>query len=198
MGSFSRDAFSVKTPPGVEHLNDGLEATQGQDWKWNQNQNQNQNQKREVFAGTAQTEQKHCVSQNPGNEEEKSKPQVLLPNLNSKSEIQRPKALNATDSRPELKQFPGGLQVEPAPFSGGLQAEPAPSARAVAAGNVASAPTGYDRSTGNSFREREKSLAVARELMVGQGPRCGPVRVKPEALERIRARNGARDGSRSP
>jgi len=180
--------LKVEPAPGVEDLNDGLEATQGQDWKWNQNQ------KREVFAGTARTEEKHCASQNPGNEEEKSKPQLLLPNLNSKSEIQRPKPLNATDSRPELKQFSGGLQVEPAPCSGGLQVEPAPSARAMAAGNVASAPSGYHRSAGNSFRERDKSLAVARELMVGQGPQCGPVRVKPEALERIRAR----EGSRSP
>jgi len=191
--------LKVEPAPGVEDLNDGLEATQGQDWKWNQNQ------KREVFAGTAQTEEKHCASQNPGNEEEKSKPQLLFPNLNSKSEIQRPKPLNATDSRPELKQFSGGLQVEPAPCSGGLQVEPAPcsgglqvepapSARAMAAGNVASAPSGYHRSAGNSFRERDKSLAVARELMVGQGPQCGPVRVKPEALERIRAR----EGSRSP
>src|SRR5260370_11298646 len=104
MKSFSRDALRVKVQPApvVEDLNDGLEATQGQDWKWNRNQNQ----KREVFAGTAQTEEKHCASQNLGNEEEKSKPQLLLPNLNSKSEIQRPKPLNATDSRPELKQFP--------------------------------------------------------------------------------------------
>ncbi len=173
----SSGGLKVEPAPGVEDLNDGLEATQGQDWKWNQNQ------KREVFAGAAQTEEKHCASQNPGNDEEKSKPQLLLPNLNSKSEIQRPKPLNATDSRPELKQFSGGLQVEPAP-----------SARAMAAGNVASAPSGYHRSAGNSFRERDKSLAVARELMVGQGPQCGPVRVKPEALERIRAR----EGSRSP
>src|SRR6266404_5916207 len=178
---FGTQRKQVEPAPGVEDLNDGLEATKGQDWKWNQNQNQNQ--KREVFAGTAQTEEKHCASQNPGNEEEKSKPQLLFPNLNSKSEIQRPKPLNATDSRPELKQFSGGLQVEPAP-----------SARAMAAGNVASAPSGYHRSAGNSFRERDKSLAVARELMVGQGPQCGPVRVKPEALERIRAR----EGSRSP
>jgi hypothetical protein len=205
MESFSRDAFSVKVQPapfsgglqvepapGVEDLNDGLEAAQGQDGKWNQNPNP----KREGFALNAHTEgigerahfeEKHCASQTLANEKEKSKQQPFLPNPDSKSEIQRPGPLNATDTRPELNQFSGGLQVEPAP-----------SVRAVAAGSVASAPSGYHRSTGNSFRERDKSLAVARELMVGQGPRCGPVRVKPEALERIRARNGARDGSRSP
>jgi hypothetical protein len=45
-----------------------------------------------------------------------------------------------------------------------------------------------------AFPARDKSLLVARELNVGLGPSCGPVKVKPEALERMRAR----DGSRSP
>jgi hypothetical protein len=45
---------------------------------------------------------------------------------------------------------------------------------------------------------REKELAVERELRVGQGPVCGPARVKPEVLERIRRREAARAGSRSP
>jgi len=35
-------------------------------------------------------------------------------------------------------------------------------------------------------------------LAVGRGPSCGPVKVKPEALERIRAREAARNASRSP
>jgi hypothetical protein len=197
MESFSRNEFGVKTPPRVEDLNDCLEGAQGQDWKWNQNQ------KREGFTLNAHTEgigeranfeEQHCAPQTLANETEKSKQQPFLPNPDSKSGIQRPEQLNATDSRLELNQFSGGLQAEPAPLSGGLQVEPAPSVRAVAAGSVTSAPGGHSRSSGNSFREREKSLAVARELRVGQGPRCGPVRVKPEALERIRAR----EGSRSP
>jgi hypothetical protein len=46
---------------------------------------------------------------------------------------------------------------------------------------------------------RDKAELLARELRVGEGPSsCGPVRVKPEALERNRRRNAARDGSRSP
>jgi hypothetical protein len=44
----------------------------------------------------------------------------------------------------------------------------------------------------------QKELAVARELRVGQGPVCGPARVKPEVLERIRQREAARAGSKSP
>ena len=43
-----------------------------------------------------------------------------------------------------------------------------------------------------------KELAVARELRVGQGPVCGPARVRPEVLERVRQREAARAGSRSP
>jgi hypothetical protein len=49
-----------------------------------------------------------------------------------------------------------------------------------------------------SFAWREKDLALARELRVGQGPVCGPGRVRPEVLERIRKREAARAGSRSP
>ncbi len=43
-----------------------------------------------------------------------------------------------------------------------------------------------------------KDLAVARELRVGEGPVCGPARVRPEVLERVRRREAARAGSRSP
>ncbi|MBZ5662601.1 MAG: hypothetical protein LAO08_19530 [Acidobacteriia bacterium] len=51
--------------------------------------------------------------------------------------------------------------------------------------------------SGNAYRDKVELLA--RELRVGQGPSSlGPVRVKPEALERIRLRNAGRDGSRSP
>ena len=39
---------------------------------------------------------------------------------------------------------------------------------------------------------------MARELRVGEGPVCGPGRVREEVLERIRRRDAARAGSRSP
>lgn len=61
--------------------------------------------------------------------------------------------------------------------------------RAAMAGAACSRPT---------FYSSEKSAALARELMVGRGPICGPVKVKPEALERMRMRDAARKGSRSP
>jgi hypothetical protein len=50
----------------------------------------------------------------------------------------------------------------------------------------------------NSEAKSAKELAVARELRVGQGPVCGPARVRPEVLERIRRREAARAGARSP
>ena len=62
-------------------------------------------------------------------------------------------------------------------------------ARSVAAGAVSATP---------EFQARDKSSLVARELLVGRGPVCGPGRVRPEILERIRAREAARKGSRSP
>ena len=49
-----------------------------------------------------------------------------------------------------------------------------------------------------SFGWREKDLALARELRLGQGPVCGPAGVRPEILERARKREAARPGSRSP
>lgn len=62
-------------------------------------------------------------------------------------------------------------------------------ASSVAAGSAHALP---------AYPVRDKSILVARELIVGRGPACGPVKVKPEALERIRAREAARNGSRSP
>jgi hypothetical protein len=51
-------------------------------------------------------------------------------------------------------------------------------------------------------RAQDKSAAAAREVRVGQGPSCGNVRVKSEALERVRARDELRaaggGGTRAP
>jgi hypothetical protein len=60
-----------------------------------------------------------------------------------------------------------------------------PARAAAAAASAGTSPVRYIQN---------KADAVARELAVGQGPQCGPIRVRPEALARIRAR----EGSRSP
>jgi hypothetical protein len=83
--------------------------------------------------------------------------------------------LNSNSSNPQPE--PDGVARQPA--------SPSLPARAAAAGAARVAPISY---------ARDKSSFVARELVVGQGPPCGPVRVKPQVLDRIRAR----DGSRSP
>ena len=51
---------------------------------------------------------------------------------------------------------------------------------------------------GSRFSWRDKDLVLARELRVGEGPVCGPARIRPEVLERIRRREAQRRGSRSP
>jgi hypothetical protein len=63
-------------------------------------------------------------------------------------------------------------------------------ARAAAAGATQGQRTG---GRGVSWRERDDRPAwLLRELRVGQGPSLGPARVKPEALERFRAREAKR------
>src|SRR5882672_8769983 len=160
------DRGSPKRP--VEgNLNENLEAPQAQDWKWNRKQ------EREGFASGAHPEGftleahpkgKQYAAHDQANVGETAKQQLYLPNLNSKSEIPGPETACAPASRAALTQ----------------------SARAAAAGST--------NSIANSNYSRDKSFVVARELVVGQGPLCGPVRVKPEALDRIRRR----EGSRSP
>ena len=152
--------------PGEKELNHRLEATQAQDWKWNEKQ------RKEGFTLKAEPAGKQYGSQDPRDLRETSKQQPYLANLNSKSENPNPEPSFAPASSSGLNR----------------------SARAVAAGAVPAGPVSYSRSTENSFRQRDRSIAVSRELAVGQGPQCGPVRVKPEVLERIRTR----DASRSP
>ena len=160
------DRGSLKHP--VEgNLKENLEAPQAQDWKWNRNREKEGFTLKahpEGFAAGAHLEVEQDAAQDGANVGETTKQQLYLPSLNSKSVIPDPDAACAPASRAELSQ----------------------SARAAAAGST--------KPTANSNYSRDKSFVVARELVVGQGPLCGPVRVKPEVLERIRRR----EGSRSP
>jgi hypothetical protein len=129
-----------------------------------QDWNWNRNREKEGVTLKAHPEGKQYASPDRANVGETTQQQLYLPNLNSKSEIPQPQQACAPASRSSLDQ----------------------SARAAAAGST--------NPTANSNYSRDRSLVVARELVVGQGPQCGPVRVKPEVLDRIRAR----EGSRSP
>jgi hypothetical protein len=177
--------FRVDAPQGpLKHaiegdLNEGLEPAQAQDWNWNGKEKQERRQ---------YSSHERTVGRDSWQE------QTNLPNPNSNSEIQRP-----SGGLPFAAQ---GKHVEPAPAEP-LQAPVPPASMNTiargAAASAASAPSGgFWRFTENVLRERDKSSVVARELNVGRGPQCGPVRVKPEALERIRLRNATRDNSRSP
>jgi len=155
------------TRPVEGNLEENLDAPQAQDWKWNRNR------EKEGFAGgahpkgfilKADSEAKQYAAQDQANVGGTTQQQLYLTSLNSKSLIPDPDAASAPASRAELNQ----------------------SARAAAVGSTNPAA--------NSNYSRDKSFVVARELVVGQGPLCGPVRVKPEVLERIQRR----EGSRSP
>jgi hypothetical protein len=91
-------------------------------------------------------------------------------------------------------------------------ARPGESAAAGLRGNDGGTRTESDKSrvvtNGSGLREfgaaayasSAKEMALARELRVGQGPVCGPIRVRAEVLERVRQRDAARAkaGTRSP
>jgi hypothetical protein len=68
------------------------------------------------------------------------------------------------------------------------------------AGANAEANAGATAGANNSgfgYRRRDKEDIVAAELRVGRGPVCGPARVRPEALERIRQRDAAEAAARA-
>jgi hypothetical protein len=163
----SPEAFIVKAEraPGEGNLNECLESPQAQDWNWNKNQEKERVSLKahpEEFDGGAHPKGKQCATQDRANVGGTSQQQLRFPNLNSKSENPQPEPACAPASRSSLNQ----------------------TARAAAAGSA--------NPTATSNYSRDKSFAVSRELVVGQGPRCGPVRVKPEVLDRIRTREGSR------
>src|SRR5882762_8242121 len=123
-----------------------------------QDWNWNKNREKEGVTLKAHPEGKQYASPDRANVGETTQQQLYLPNLYSKSEIPQPEPACAPASRSSLNQ----------------------SARAAAAGST--------NPTANSNYSRDTSLVVARELVVGQGPQCGPVRVQPEVRDRIQAR----------
>jgi hypothetical protein len=161
--------------PGVEAepapvelvLNDRLEAAQAQDWKWNRKQ------EKEGGSPRVLGEREEENSRDGRTVGKSVNQQPHLPNINSKSEIPRTELAKAPALQPALNQ-------------------PASSAGAGAA--IAGPAVSHPQFTDNVFHKRDRFSVVSGELVVGRGPQCGPIRVKPEVLERIRAR----DRSRSP
>jgi hypothetical protein len=152
--------------PVEEVLNDSLEAAQAQDWKWNRSQ------ERDGVSPRVLGEGKQNASRDKATVGETSSQQPCLPNLNSRSEIPHPELAKTPAAHPAVNQ----------------------PARSAAAGTSIARPVSHLPFAENALREQDKSSVLSRELAVGQGPQCGPIRVKPEVLDRIRAR----DRSRSP
>jgi hypothetical protein len=165
-------------PPFDRGLNAGLEAAQAQDWNWNQKENWKESKKgfeqKVRGEGNQQTSHKRGIEIEPTQSEQL---QPALPNLNSNSR------------KPE----PGPAQTEVC----ATHTSRCHSAASSRSGHEPhGAQTGVCR-TGTAPEEavnyaRYKSLLVTRELKVGEGPSCGPAHVRPEVLERVRARNASR------
>jgi hypothetical protein len=150
-------------------LKGNLEENQAEDWNWNSN--------REVKRKKEANAQRTGAIPGEIARMETETPQTLLFSSNSKSNSNA--YSNASSSSENIAR-----QTEIAP----PQPAAIPATSAAAAGAAFQAPM---------FSRRDKWAEVARELAVGRGP-CGPVKLRPEALERIRAREAARKGSRSP
>jgi hypothetical protein len=125
-----------------------------------------------------------------------SSPFDAHPDLNAtqRADLNSPSCARARmDSQSQSRSSSGGSSRA---STAGRGPEGAPDGKDVSRGEVRA---GSETVRGAaSFAWRDKDLAVARELRVGQGPVCGPVRVRPEVLERVRRREAARAGSRSP
>jgi hypothetical protein len=115
----------------------------------------------------------------------------------------------ATDNAPTCGETAQDRADLPQPLSSSSKSETGQTENHSAHVTAAGATPAYSDAvrTTTAYNPRDKSFLATRELIVGRGPSCGPVKVKPEALERIRARfaanahrerNAARDGSRSP
>jgi hypothetical protein len=94
----------------------------------------------------------------------------------------------------------GNLDVEKDERRSGPNHAPVGSGNANRERDLTATDSCYSNSQSNAKAHgmSPKELAVARELRVGQGPVCGPARVRPEVLERVRRREAARAGSRPP
>ena len=162
--SLERPGVEVKPAPVEAVLNDRLEVAQAQDWKWNRKQD------KEGASPKVLCEREEDNSRYGATVGKRLNQQPHVPNINSKSEIPRTEPAKAPALQPALNQ----------------------PARSAGAGAAIAGPVSHPRFTENAFHKRDKSSVVSGELVVGRGPQCGPIRVKPEVLERIRARDRSR------
>jgi len=162
-------ARESRSTAGWSGIKEGLEGTQAQDLGLNWNLNGNWEVGREVKPG------------GPGDE------RGCLADVNRGRELTRTDSFDSKSNANANSHSNENSDSEP-------KAKPPLYANT----NSSSQPNAPRYSGFNSNSMSGKELAVWRELRVGQGPVCGPAGVKPEVLERIRRREAARAGSRSP
>jgi hypothetical protein len=184
--------FAAEIPSGnlfqgiSEGLKDGVDVSQEQDWNWNRDLDRegSRDRKRSAAAGT-NAELELALRETAGNGS-KVASSFFPSKLNSASKFHHPSDSNSP------------------PSLGSKSGTGSDSISNLESNSASSRPDAATRSnpstnSGNvQFRVRSKDEILASELMVGRGPVCGPVRIKPEALERIRQREAARNGTRSP
>jgi hypothetical protein len=187
-------AVASGSPDGTKHqcrdmarecgLKGRLEESQAQDLDWDLKR------KWEVEVDERRDGSWDTRAHSRGANREKELSKTDLCNPNSTANTQLNKNSNAAAAAAANSNAVRGSQVAPLADAGVHAPYP---------GEIDSLSPHRSRVGGVSgFAWREKELAVARELRVGQGPVCGPGRVRPEVLERIRRREAARAGSRSP
>jgi hypothetical protein len=180
-GSGARETHATG---GLRPLKDRLEAAQAQDW----NSDRELERKENLRASGIRAPCGEAAEQRSQN------PQNLLLDLNSKAQFNPAacgKAANPSSQNPENLLLGLSSNAEPRikdQQAGGARGEVNRRSRTAVAGA--------------SPAWRDKASLLDRELAVGRGPVCGPVRVNPKAIERMRARDAARAathaGSRSP
>ncbi len=153
---------SAAAEPYRGGVNEGLEEAQTQDWDWDRKKKQKGNGS--IVAARTVVESS-----------QESHP--LFQNQIAESE----------DAN--QKTCPMALHVSPDDAG---ECEAATSKGAPSLGNLQMAAGPKKCDPPWQGRVQEKAVAGAREARVGQGPSCGTVRVKPEALERIRLRDELR------
>ena len=154
-------------------LQHSLEAPPTQDWNWNGNKKEKREEERKVYARDTQATVALPVD-----------PQTVFSNRNSNSDNSKPSSNPAGDEPDRLTQSAVASAAQP---TGAFAAQPM--------GAFPAPPMQYRNAA------TEKWQAVARELAVGRGPgegaSGGAVHVKPEALERIRLRELAKNQGRT-
>jgi hypothetical protein len=203
---------------GEIRLKCGVEEDQAQDWGLNLNLDLKRNGKRELErcdgGGQIENLRGESQSESHGKNEIKSAP---IDNSQFSSNAYSNASATATSTANSLTGLKANSDAQSdAESNGRVRSELNANTRTNSSTNPSrNANFKLDSGGDSRFHERghevrsaaaypmsAKEIALERELRVGEGPVCGPVRIRPEVLERIRLREEkwarARAGTRAP